>query len=82
MTRAVTDFSLRGASEITPSNDDNLTRVTSAIMVTVTGNIAVDFVDGGTVIITGLLVGVRYDFAVKKVYATGTTATGIFGFYS
>lgn len=82
MTRAVNNFSLRGAAEITPSDSANLARPTSAIMVTVAGNIAVDFVDVGTVTITGLLVGVRYDFAVKKVYSTATTATGIIGFYS
>lgn len=80
--RSVTDDSARSASAITPSDANNLTRITKAFTISVAGDVKVDFADSGTVTMTGLVVGTVYYMAVRKVYATGTTATGIIGYYS
>jgi hypothetical protein len=49
-------------------------------MVNAAGDVKVDFVDSGTaIVLPGLLVGVVYPFRVKRVYDTGTTATGLVG---
>lgn len=53
-----------------------------ALMVNVAGDVKVTFVsqpDAAAVTLT-LLAGVVYPFQVKKVWSTGTTATGIHGF--
>ncbi|HEU4458115.1 MAG TPA: hypothetical protein VFR90_03240 [Methylibium sp.] len=42
------------------------------------GNVAVQLTGGGTATLTGLAAGQIVDVAVKRVLATGTTATGIF----
>jgi hypothetical protein len=44
------------------------------------GVASVDFVDGSTAIIVGLLVGAN-PYAVTRVRSTGTTATGIVALY-
>lgn len=56
--------------------DQNLTTNSRAIVVGVGGTLKVDFIDGTTVTFTGLTAGTLYPFCVKKVYFTGTTATG------
>lgn len=43
------------------------------------GNVKVDLFDGSTVTLNGALVGTIYPLRVKKVYATGTTATNLIG---
>lgn len=69
-----------GAATVTPSDSAKI-RPTRAIMVGVSGNVAVDMRDGSTVTISGLNAGVIYDLSVTRVYGTGTTATGIIALY-
>lgn len=77
----VVDTSLRNAVAITPSDSSNLPIITKGFTVAATGTLKADFADSGTVTMTALVVGTVYPMAIKKVYATGTTATGIIGYY-
>lgn len=67
------------AFDITPSDADDLTADVRGIYVGVSGDLAVDMVDGTTVTFVALTAGVIHPLRVKKVYATGTTATAIVG---
>ena len=64
-------------ASVSPSDSTDLTEVSDAIMVGVTGNVAVNDFRGNTVTLTGLQAGVVYQFRVKRVMATNTTATSI-----
>jgi hypothetical protein len=67
---------------IAPDDGNDLASSTRGLMVSVAGDVKVNFVTTGTaIVLTGLLVGVVYPFRVKRVYATGTTATGILALY-
>lgn len=73
-------ISAQSAAAITP-NDTTDTRTTRGIYVAVTGDVKVDMSDGATVTFTGLSSGAVHPIAARRVYATGTTATGIVGLY-
>lgn len=63
---------------VTPDDGADLASNTRALMVSVAGDVVVDFVTtGASVTLTGLQPGIAYPFRVKRVRATGTTATGI-----
>jgi len=67
---------VENCAEITPSDTVDID-VTSGIRVNVTGNVQMIFWGGATV--TLLLVGgIDYPYRVTRVYATDTTATGIY----
>ena len=71
-----------GAFAITPDDGADLPFVTRAIFIK--GNaslvdLAVVMVDGSEVTFAGLATGIAHPFQVKRVLATGTTATGIIG---
>lgn len=66
---------------ITPSDINNLAFGVRGLMVTGAGNVRVTTEMGTDIIIPGLVAGVLYPFAVTKVWATSTTATGIMGVY-
>lgn len=70
----------KGAVPITPS-DTTIIRPTLGIYVGVAGDVKVDMQDGSTVTFTGLAAGMFHGISVKRVYATGTTATGILAVY-
>ncbi len=63
---------------ITPHDTNALTQPTRLLAVGVAGTVKVDFYEGGTGITLTLPSGV-FPLRVKRVYATGTTATGIVG---
>jgi hypothetical protein len=69
------------AVAVTNSDTVDLTTPTRWIMVTVAGNVKVTMLSGNTVTFTGLVVGTHYPFSVKRVWAPGTTATGIIALY-
>lgn len=73
-------ISAQAASAITPNNTSDI-RVTRGLYVGVAGDVKVDMADSSTVTFTGLASGMVHPLAVKRVYATGTTATGIIGVY-
>ena len=70
-----------GGFDITPDDATDLTTLPRALMVTGTGDMAVVLKDGATLTLPGLAVGVIYPFRVRRILATGTTATGIKGLY-
>lgn len=65
---------------VTPSDSADFTRPTTAIMANVAGDISVVTVGGDTATLT-VLAGVMYPIRCVRVNSTGTTATGITGFY-
>jgi hypothetical protein len=62
---------------ITPNDAADLSVDTREIVVAVGGNLALMKVDGTTVVLT--LPAGRFAFRVRRVLATGTTASGITG---
>jgi len=72
---------LRSGFTITPSDTADLEQVTRQIRVTgAAGDIAVVWVDGATST-EPVSVGDVLDWRIKRVLSTGTTATGIRGYY-
>lgn len=69
------------AVAITPDDETDLGNNTRALMVNVAGDVVVDFVTTGESITLTLAAGVVYPLRVKRVRATGTTATGITALY-
>ena len=70
------------AAAITPSDTVNLPNAAYAIYVGGAGNITLDTVGGETsVVFTALPVGTILTLAVKRVRATGTTATLLVAIY-
>ena len=63
---------------ITPNDGTNLTQPCRMLAVGVAGTVKVDFYESGAGITLTLPSGV-FPLRVKKVYATGTSATGIVG---
>lgn len=69
-----------GVAAVTP-NDSTVIAVTRGLMVSVAGDVAVQFENGSTATIASAIAGVVYPFAVTKVLSTGTAATGILALY-
>jgi hypothetical protein len=70
----------RDFSAITPSNTDDLTGTCIGLYVTGTGNIVYLNADGVERTVT-VPNNFKLDCIVKRVKATGTTATGIYGYF-
>ena len=69
------------AAAITPADGADLPALTRAIYVGVAGNVKVDMETTGTgITFTALPVGI-HRLRVKRVYATGTTATNLVALY-
>lgn len=66
---------------ITPSNNNELTHTTRSIYVGYGGNLNVLMVDGTSGIHYNVQDGEILPIRVKQVYTTGTTASGILGYY-
>lgn len=64
---------------VTPSDTADLIHLSRGIMVNAPGNVVVSLAKGPAVTLT-LLSGVLYPLRVKRVWSTGTTATGITAF--
>lgn len=73
-------ISAQSAAQITP-NDTTVFSTVRGIYLGASGNLKVDMSDGATVTFTALSAGVIHPIAARKIYATGTTATGIVGLY-
>jgi hypothetical protein len=65
---------------ITPDNSNDLATISSEIMVAGGGTVKVDTLGGQTVTFTAVA-GYRYPIRAKRIYATGTSATGIVVLY-
>jgi len=80
------DTGAQGAIEVTPSDTVNIafptgTTESTWVYVGVAGAIKALMADGTTATFTNLLAGVMYPLAIKKVFATGTVATGVIALY-
>ena len=72
------DWPAPRAAAITPSDTVDLPWITRAIYVGGAGDVKVDMGDSGTAIpFTAVPVGTVLPIRVKRVYATGTTATNL-----
>lgn len=71
-----------GAVAVTPSDTvDLVTKPTKGVYIGGAGNLKADMSDGTTVTFNVLAVGVIHCLSVKRIYATGTTATNIVAVY-
>lgn len=71
--------SIIGAFDITKSDVNELPYVTRQIKVTGAGNLAVVWADGSTTT-EAVAADTFYDWRIKQVLSTGTSATGIRGY--
>lgn len=81
MTRALGIESVNSGAAVTPNDNADLARYTRAIFVGVSGNVKLDLTDGSTVTLNAMAAGVLHHIAVRRIYATGTTATNIVAFF-
>lgn len=70
------DFRPAKAVVVTPDDDNDLAEAPSILYIGVSGNVKVDLAKEGTVTYLSVPVGFLKVY-VKRVYATGTTATNI-----
>ena len=69
------------AGPITPSDSVALPSAVGALSVGASGTITVDTIGGQKNVELTFAAGYIFEVAVTKVYATGTTATGICGYW-
>lgn len=65
------------AAAVTPHDTNELTDVTTRLFIGGAGNLKVTMMSGVDVTLTGVLAGSILPLRVRRVYATGTTATNI-----
>lgn len=70
-----------GGLNIVPDDIADLPVLTRGLMVATAGDVAVTFKDGSQVVLPELAPGVIYPVRLRRVAATGTTATGLRGLY-
>lgn len=68
------------AFAVTPDDNTDLQFVTKAINVTTTGAVRLE-TDGGDTVTLHVAAGIVFPVRAKKVFATGTAATGIVGLH-
>jgi hypothetical protein len=68
------------ARSITPHDTDSVGS-TRGLYVEVSGDVKVDMIDGTTITFPDLPAAVFHPIAVRRVYSTGTLATGIIALY-
>lgn len=67
----------RGGVAVTPDDTDELDKVTRAVWVGSTGNMAVLMADGSTLTFNSIPAGTWLPIRVRRVNSTGTTASNI-----
>lgn len=81
ITAAVEDGFMDAGFDVVPSDTIDLTYPTTYLWVGASGDVKVDLLKGGTVTLKAVQAGKLHKIKAKRVYATGTTATGIVGAY-
>lgn len=71
--------SIKNIVSITPNDGANLANATKAIYCSEISTIKIDTVNNQTVTISNLANGIWHPIQAKKIYATGTSATGLLG---
>lgn len=69
-----------GAMTITP-NDNTDISICRGIYIGGSGDLRVKMLDGTIVVFTSIAAGMVHPLSISRVYATGTTATGIVAVY-
>lgn len=72
---------LENGFAITPHNTNELAHITRELYVGTGGNIALELKEGDSITLTNVADSMRLPLRVRKVLATGTTATNIVGLY-
>jgi hypothetical protein len=75
---AVNASPITSAFAITPNDSTDLAEITLSLWVSVAGAVKVTMYDGSTVTYANLTAG-RHPLRVKRVWSTGTAATGLVG---
>ena len=70
---------VQGGFDVAPADGADLAQVTRALMVSGAGDVAVTLKNGDQITLPGLTPGVIYPVRAVRVWATGTTATGVKG---
>lgn len=70
-----------GGAAITTSNTVDLPKFARALYIGVGGDVKVDTIDGSTLTFSGVSGGTILPVSVKRVYATGTTATTLLALF-
>lgn len=73
------EFPAKRAEAITPDDANDIVTVTRALYVGSAGDVRVDMADGSDVTFSSVPSGTVLPLRVRRVYATGTTASGIVG---
>lgn len=68
-----------GVVAITPSDSVDFAEPIRGFEVTVEGSVKATFYDGSIATLTARKPGVLYPYVCRKIWASGTTATGILG---
>lgn len=71
---------ITGAAAVTPNDATDLPEVTLSLYVGTAGSLKVTMFDGSVVTYPAIAVG-RHGLRVRRVWATGTTATGLVAEY-
>lgn len=74
-------LSATAGAAITPSDSVVIEPLTRGVLVTVAGALAVEYADGTQHVIGEVAQGIAHPLQIRKVLATGTTATGISVFW-
>lgn len=69
------------AFAVTPNDSADLAYVTRGVYVGGTGTLKVTMLGGEDVTFTGLAAGVIHPIRAKRIWSTGTSATGVIGIY-
>lgn len=70
---------VEGGFDVIPADGSDLGQMTRGLMVSGGGDVAVTLKSGDQLTLPALTAGVIYPLRVARVWATGTTATGIKG---
>ena len=70
-----------GAISVTPNDSNDLTYLARSLFVGTSGNIVVNMADGSSVTFANVQSGQFLPIRVKRILATGTTATNILALY-
>lgn len=71
----------RNAAAITPNDSNDLSPAPQQVRITGTGDVKVTTAGGQTLTFTGWPANTFLPVLVSRVWSTGTTATGLIGFY-
>ncbi|MFD1135589.1 spike base protein, RCAP_Rcc01079 family [Paenibacillus urinalis] len=73
--------SSQGAFAVTPNDSTDLSKVTKGLYIGVSGDVRMTMADGSVITRKNVAGGMTHPWSIRRVWATGTTATDIVGDY-